>query len=131
MRQLPGVLVVDDDASNRESILMVLDELPYPMQEASDSAQTLDLLRASPRNLVVVFDMLLPNLENGLRVLHALRDETALHRHAVVAITASPRRLTPATMTLLSRLSAPLILKPFDVDALLTAVEQAAERSIA
>lgn len=126
-----SVLVVDDDTSNRESMRAVFEDLPYAVAEASDSTQALDLLRASTLPLVVVFDVLLPSLEEGLRVLSALRDDPILRRHATVAVTASPQRLTPSTMELLEELSAPLILKPFDIDDLLTAVERATERCTA
>lgn len=126
-----SVLVVDDDDSNRESMCALFEDLPYALVEASDSTQTLELLRTSPSSLVVVFDILLPSLEEGVRVLTALRDDPRLRRHAVVAVTASPHMLTPLARDLLQELSAPLIVKPFDIDELMTAVQQAVERRTA
>lgn len=123
-----SVLVVDDDESNRESMCALFEDLPYAVEEAGDSMRALELLRASTTSLVVVFDVLLPNLDEGMRVLTALRDDPQLRRHAIVAVTASPHSLTPSAMDLLQALSAPLIIKPFDIDVLLAAVQQAAVR---
>ncbi len=126
---IPTVLVVDDDTSNRETLQLVFEDLPYPVLEARDANRALDLVRSTPESMVVVFDLLLPCIEDSVSVLKAVReDETLAKRLAVVAITASPRRVTPEVSALLDELSAPLVLKPFDLDALLDTVTAAARR---
>lgn len=125
----PRILVVDDDQDNRETLHLLLDELHTPVLETVDEPSTLTALRDSPTSLVVVLDLLLPRVSDGQRVLHAIcADAQLASRHAVIAITASPRRITPDMRTLLASLGAPLILKPFDIDELLDAVRGALRR---
>lgn len=124
------LLVADDDESNRETLRALLEDLPYPIDEAADSGTTLELLRTSPAPHVIVFDILLPKVTDGERVLRAMLDDDMLcGRHALVGITASPTQLTPTITDLLDELSAPLIVKPFDIDTLLDAVEAAIQRT--
>lgn len=124
--QSPRILVVDDDPDNRETLHLLVDELAHPVVETADEATTLAELRESPTSLVVVLDILLPRVSNGEHVLRAICSDPRLAaRHAVVAITASPRRITPETHNLLAKLGAPLILKPFDIDEFLDAVRDA------
>lgn len=121
----PAVLVVDDDASNREALRALMEELPYHVMDAGDVDATLNILRGSASGLVLVLDVLLPGIEEGAAVLQALHDDG---RHAVVGVTASPRQLTPRIHTLLESLGAPLVTKPFDMDVLLACVTDAAQR---
>lgn len=121
----PAVLVADDDASNREVLRALMEELPYPVLDAADVDATQRILRTSTSGLVLVLDVLLPTVEDGVAVLQSVR-ETG--RHAVVGITASPRQITPRVHELLDALNAPLVTKPFDIDALLTCVAAAARR---
>lgn len=124
----PGILIVDDDASNRDTIRLLLEELPYPVGEAATSAQTLHALRTTRTSLIVVFDILLPGVEDGAAVLGAIcADKRLRRRAAVVAMTASPNLVTPAVHELLRQLGAPLIVKPFDIDDLLHEVAAAAD----
>ena len=121
----PAVLVVDDDASNREALRALMEELPYRVMDAPDVDATLDILRNSASGLVLILDVMLPGVEDGAAVLQSLRDDG---RHAVVGITASPQQLTPKVRDLLHSMGAPLVTKPFDMDTLLTCVADAALR---
>lgn len=124
------LLVADDDESNRETLCALLEDLPYPIDEAADSGTTLELLRTTPVPLVVVFDVLLPTVADGERVLGAMASDPVLRgRHALVGITASPKQLNTTITDLLHALSAPLIIKPFDIDTLLDAVAAAIQRT--
>lgn len=123
----PHVLVVDDDEGNRETLRVVLEDISSSITASATSAQTLHALQTASTGLVVVFDVLLPSVDDGLFVLRTVcADEDLRRRHAFVAITASPQKMTPAVHELLAQLSAPLITKPFDIDALLRAVTTAA-----
>ena len=125
----PTVLVVDDDASNRETLRMLMEELRYPVIDAADRDTTLSILRASAAGMVVVLDVILPRVEDGAAVLQAIcADDSLAERHAVVGITASPQMLTPRVHELLDALAAPLVTKPFEIDTLLTCVSAASHR---
>lgn len=120
-----AVLVVDDDASNREALRALMEELPYRVIDAPNVGATRAILRESTSGLVLILDVLLPNVEDGIAILQTLCDD---RRHAVVGITASPQQITPRVRALLDSLRAPLVTKPFDIDALLACVADAALR---
>lgn len=125
----PAVLVVDDDASNRETLRVLMEELQYPVMDAADKDTTLEILRASEAGMVVVLDVILPRVEDGTAVLQAMcKDDSLAGRHAVVGITASPQMLTPQVHELLDALAAPLVTKPFEIDTLLACVSAALHR---
>jgi CheY-like chemotaxis protein len=121
------VLIVDDDSAIREVLREALEEEGYVVDEATDGITCLAALRASPEGMVVLLDQLMPNLD-GLGVLRALRAEPALaSRHTFILLTARTRVSTPVgddPNTLLVS----LVRKPFELEALLQAVEQAASR---
>jgi len=123
----PTVLVVEDDDANRETLRAVLEEERYPIIEATDGRTALDMLRDSPQPLVVVLDLVLPGQIDGGDILRLAADAPHLGaRHAFLLMTASPQRLTPEMEALASRLDAPVVRKPFDLDELLAAVATAA-----
>lgn len=123
------VLVVDDDVFNRETLRTLMEELRCPVLDAADADETLNILRDNPSGVVLVLDVLLPDVEAGAAVLRAIcKDDRMAARHAVVGITASPQRLTPQIHELLDALAAPLVTKPFDIDTLLACVSAASRR---
>jgi CheY-like chemotaxis protein len=123
------VLVVDDDADIRESLRFALEDAGWTVDEAPDGAGALDLLRASERALVVLLDHVMPHLdgESLLRIIAG--DPDLATRHAYILVTASARiQQIEADLQRLSALSVPVLRKPFDVEALLALVDQAAAR---
>jgi two-component system, OmpR family, response regulator MprA len=66
------VLVVDDDASVRESLRRALQLEGYAVELAADGAEALDRLRNPPEPDAIVLDMMLPHFD-GLEVARRLR----------------------------------------------------------
>ncbi|HEX6123521.1 MAG TPA: response regulator [Ktedonobacterales bacterium] len=120
------VLVVDDDQDIRDVVRFILEDAGYEVLEAGDGETALQTLRASPTPLIVLLDLLMPR-PNGLDVLTEITADPALkQRHAYILLTADNAVLREQAEPLLTRLSAPTIGKPFDVDKLLETVASVA-----
>lgn len=122
----PHVLIVDDDDAIRETLRFILESSGYSVAEAVDGLSAWSLLVSSPRRQVVLLDNLMPGLtaDELLEALESDHDGDSARRHAFILITASPQRLPSTLVARLVRLGAPVIAKPFDLNALLDAVAQ-------
>lgn len=58
------VLVIDDDASIRETVALALGAEGLPVQVAADGAQALRMLREGPRPHLILLDLMMPGM-NG------------------------------------------------------------------
>jgi len=87
--QLPGVLLIDDDAISREVLGMMLETHGFPVQLAEDGAQALALLTGSAASGeapgVILMDTQMPGL-SGLELVAALRKSSPAR---IVAISGS------------------------------------------
>jgi CheY-like chemotaxis protein len=72
-RQLPGILLIDDDAISREVFAMMLEMHGFPVSSAEDGRQALEFLEnaASPPG-VILMDTQMPGI-SGVRLIKALR----------------------------------------------------------
>jgi CheY-like chemotaxis protein len=123
---MANVLVIDDDDEIRGTLRMLLEDAEHTVREAASGQSGLPILRASEKRLVVLLDLIMPQM-NGLQVLEAIRTEgPPLTRHAYILMTANNRHMLNQAAPLLSALSVTLVRKPFDVDTLLDAVDHAA-----
>jgi CheY-like chemotaxis protein len=122
------VLVADDDAEVRAFLAALLAEEGYVVVQAADGASALERLRQHPTGLVVLLDLHMP-IVSGFDVLHAVDADAALsRRHAYVVLSsAQTSELSVDLLQLLERRDIPLIAKPCDLDALVTAVGAAAQ----
>jgi len=122
------VLIVDDDEGIRETLRFMLEDAGYVVREAENGVEALEVLRASQEPLVVLLDVKMPTL-NGEQVLEAVvKDLHDFHHHAYIVVTASPQAITPRMVELSGQLGIPFVPKPFGMDQLLDAIEQAASR---
>jgi CheY-like chemotaxis protein len=122
------VLLVDDDQVLRETLRFMLQDAGYDVEEAEDGMRALDILRATPHRMVVLLDLMMPRV-SGTTMLQTVADDTRLStQHAYILMTANSRAVDAALHAMLAQLSAPALDKPFDLDALLDAVAQAARR---
>ena len=112
----PSILLVDDDASVRRSLVRLLRAHDYDVLEAVDTAAALQIL-AGTRPAAIVMDMIMP----GEDALGAARKIKANPRTAVpiIALTASPPT-APADQALF----AAIVPKPCDGLALLDTIER-------
>ena len=120
------VLVVDDEQDIRDALRFILEDAGHEVLEATDGENALQVLRASQSSLVVVLDLLMPRL-SGIDVLQqVIADPHLKDRHAYLLMTADNALLRQQADPLLTQVSARVIGKPFDIDALLNLIDQAA-----
>jgi CheY-like chemotaxis protein len=113
------VLVVEDDASIRTVISDVLSERGFRVLSAangSDAMQQLDSVRPD----VVVLDLLMPVM-HGWAFMESYVEKTGGEPVAIVVVSVNPA--LPRSYTRLGVRQ--VVSKPFDIDVLLQAVEQA------
>ncbi|HVY48459.1 MAG TPA: response regulator [Minicystis sp.] len=82
----PSVLVVDDDADLRQTLVATLDEAGYDVREAGAGRAAIDELRRAPPDLVLL-DLMMPG-GNGWDVLEAIRGDAKLRAVPVVVVSA-------------------------------------------
>jgi len=124
----PNVLIVDDDATLRRMVSMVLEDASWESLQAKDGLEALATMRSSPSRLVVLLDWKMPEISGEELLEVVLATPELATRHAYALITANAAIITPHLADLLSQLEAPTIAKPFSIDELLCAVELQARR---
>ncbi len=107
-----SVLVVEDDAVQRDALAEVLELRGYDVDRAANGWEALELASARAPSLILL-DLNLPVMD-GWEVLHALKGNGTLRNIPVVVLTGD--RDAPNAMTLVS--------KPCDLDELLGHVER-------
>lgn len=124
------VLVVDDDPGIRESLRLLLEDEGYDVSVAGDGEVGLRNLLESSEPLVILLDLLLPNLSGEDMLAAALEyfGGKTPPRIAFIIITANPWLLTPRLNELAQRHTIQIEKKPFDADHLLAEVARAAAR---
>jgi CheY-like chemotaxis protein len=122
------VLVVEDDAPIRESVRTALEDFGYEVAEAPDGLAALTALRADGQPRVVLLDLRMPRLDGEELLALVAADRTLVKQHAFVLMSASLQTLTLPFARLLNQLEVPVIMKPFELDTLLDAIERAARR---
>jgi CheY-like chemotaxis protein len=111
--------VVEDEASVRELVVQVLDDLGYRALEAADGPAGLQILRSSARIDLLVTDVGLPGL-NGRQVADAAR--TYRPDLKVLFITGYAESAAMAHGFLAPGME--LVTKPFAVDALAARIRE-------
>lgn len=86
------ILVVDDDPDFGEIIRMILAAKGYDVETASDGDTALRKMHACPPDLVLL-DVMMTGVLDGVHVAHVIREDKALKRIPVImisSITGSP-----------------------------------------
>lgn len=83
-RPIGHILVVDDDPLNRRLLVGSLERQGHTTSTAEDGAQALDVLAASPAD-VVLLDIVMPGL-SGIDVLERMKQDPALRDIPVIMI---------------------------------------------
>jgi CheY-like chemotaxis protein len=122
------VLIVDDSATVRLMLRQWLEAASYPVLEAADGLQALEVLRAATEPLVVLLDYQMPKLD-GYEVLRIAAAEGLLPpRFAYVVISSVAHDFPVAFSAMLRQLSIQILPKPFDSEQLLAVTAFVAER---
>jgi adenylate cyclase len=80
------ILVVDDDAMNREMLSRRLQKMGYKIREAENGNRALDELKQRPFDLVLL-DIIMPELD-GFRTLEFMKTDPMLRHVPVIMLTA-------------------------------------------
>ncbi len=121
-----SVLLIEDDTAIRETLRALLEDAGYHVIEAVDGASGLALMQASEEPLIVLLDHRLPYMK-GCDLFASVKREATLRRHAYIYMTAlRPCEIAAQCETAPAEVDAAVIYKPFDIDAMLDAVAQAA-----
>ncbi len=117
------VLVVDDEAVNREMLSMILSDR-YEVLQAADGQEALTLIQENEAVLsLILLDLMMPVL-SGMELLHILKEEPALERIPVIVLTSEKRMEVES----LQQGAADFIAKPFDLpDVILARVQRTIE----
>lgn len=119
------ILVVDDDQDIRDAVRFILEDAGHEVEEASDGRSALQMLRDCPTPLVVLLDLLIPQL-SGIELLEeVIADPQLKARHAYLLMTADNATLRQKAEQLAPELPAQFIGKPFDLDNLLAMIDDA------
>jgi len=113
----PYILVVDDDASIRDLILAVLEDLDYPTRAAENGREALQIATEQVP-LVVLLDMRMPVMD-GWEFSRRLREEVG---DVPVVVMTAARDAADWAREIEAR---SFVAKPFDLDDLIRAVEDA------
>lgn len=122
--RITSILVVDDDTAIRETLRDVLEDSGYTVIESQDGLRALEYLRKSPTPMIVLLDLMMPQLDGSALLGAVAGDSRRLQRHRYILMTAGQQTLSLAFANLLTNLSVPVIKKPFDVDHLLHTIEK-------
>jgi two-component system, cell cycle response regulator DivK len=123
------VLLVDDDAEQRESVLLLLKETGCHIDVATDGAAAIRHVLKPARPDVILMDLTMPIMD-GWEAIRRIRQAVTDHRSHIVAFSALPdadarRRAFEAGCD-------EYVVKPFDVRSVLRAyVERSRHRMIA
>ena len=116
-----SILVVDDDDDVRNMLCAVLSAEGYPVVGAADGVEALSQMRLDPPALAVV-DMMMPRMD-GEQLIRAMGQDAALVTVPIAIMSGQTPTPTPEWPP---RVSARLV-KPFELDELLTLVHQFAD----
>jgi DNA-binding NtrC family response regulator len=115
----PTILVVEDDASQRELLCELLEAHGYTCIAAEDGRCALDVIDRTPTPDAVVLDMVLPRL-NGHEFLRELGERGERRLGVVVVSGFGPVSRLAERWPLVRA----FVQKPVDLDALLTAISR-------
>ncbi len=107
---MPSVLVVEDDATIRETLAETLGDEGWNVLTAANGLEAWHLLTQGPSPTVIVLDLMMP-LMDGHEFMELLQKDTARQRIPVIQISASMHRPIAGVAAKLD--------KPFLFDALL------------
>lgn len=113
------VLVVDDSATVRRSVIYTLSRAGFEVVEASDGAIGLDVINNTPDLALVVMDINMPDMD-GIELLETIMRDGIHHKLPVVMLTTEdePKLIAKAKIS-----GAKLwLVKPFKPENLVTIV---------
>ena len=119
----PHILVVEDDGDVRQAIGDVLRGDGYDVREAADGQEALDALHEGFRPCLIVLDLMMPRM-NGYQFRERQMSDPKLEAIPVLVVSAAANDGELQRLGVKNHLR-----KPFDLEDLIHAVEQACPRA--
>jgi CheY-like chemotaxis protein len=116
-REPASILVVEDDADVRDTLVLVLESEGFVVRAARDGREALDILHGGFRPRLILLDLMMPVM-NGWEFRAETKRDPALSSIPVVFVSA----LEPAPDRAAALDAAGFLHKPFDLEALLQTV---------
>ena len=117
------IIIVDDDLALQELYRLLLEGEGYKVTLLSPFALSLDVITALHADLFIL-DLLIGGKQSGWSVLQTLRNTPQTATTPVILATAlSPATFEAEKKKFAQNQNIPFILKPFDVEALLTLIK--------
>lgn len=116
----PSILVVDDDEAIRLLVTRVLTRAGFDVTQAADGRMAIEKLRTD-RFDAIVLDLMMPNVD-GFEVLRFLKEQLPGRKCVIVASAAAETTIANVDASVVHA----TVRKPFDLDALVAAVQQCA-----
>jgi DNA-binding response OmpR family regulator len=118
---VPSILLIEDDDLFRDALGNALIERGYTVTQACDGEEGLRLFRVEPTDLVLT-DLVMPNKE-GIEIIAQLRRSHP--QLGIIAMSGGLAQDASLYLKIAGALGANRVLrKPFDLPALLTAIEE-------
>lgn len=118
---MPKILIVDDDAEIRAMLATFLSDTGYPVWQANDGQEALEVLRLE-QGWVILLDWNMPRLD-GAGVLEQLADTPALREGSSVIVMSATLRFRLEQLRRFAGVVAATVEKPFDLDEVLALVQ--------
>lgn len=119
---MPGtILVVEDEASLRETVREVLEDEGYSVAEASNGQEALDYLRGNPAPCLVLLDLMMPVM-SGFDFLKAVKDDPELKTLPVLIVSAAAKEKVDEALHTSAAVG--VLPKPVQLKLLLKAIER-------
>jgi len=123
VKNLSQILLIDDEADNREALSLLLGQAGYRVQTASSGEEGLEILQENPFE-VVISDLFLPGV-SGIEILKKVKEDSPFTNVILITGHASAETAVEA----MKEGAFDYITKPFNFDQLKILVEKALEKS--
>jgi two-component system, chemotaxis family, chemotaxis protein CheY len=122
---MPRALIVDDSDHIRHLLTMTLKVKGIEVTATCDGREGLDALRSHGPFDLIITDIDMPVM-NGFELLEAIRDELGADAPPCLVLSGEPREVRDRALALGAK---EVMVKPFEVPALLAIVEQHLKKS--
>ncbi len=123
MKNLSQILLIDDEAHNREALSLLLNHAGYQVQTAESGEEALDILRKTPFEIVVT-DLFLPGV-SGIDILKKVKEDSPFTNVILITGNASAESAVEA----MKEGAFDYITKPVNFEKLKIIVAKALEKS--
>ncbi|MFA5515697.1 MAG: sigma-54 dependent transcriptional regulator [Desulfuromonadales bacterium] len=123
MKNLSQILIIDDEASNRDALQLLLASAGYQVQAAASGEEALEILQETPFE-VIITDLFLPGV-SGIDILKQVKEESPYTNVILITGHASAETAVEA----MKEGAFDYITKPFNFEKLKVLVSKALEKS--